>query len=227
MLRTRTHTIHTTFSQHKVLTSLIFQKSILFPIAAACPIPAGVFTPVFVLGASLGRLFGLVFRFPKTSEEESDFFWALPQNLDLGPSALIGEMSRNNPSGRDEDGAVLSTTGSKNLESDGAGAGSFQKTLQSYFDSVDAAAQGWFGTQNTGDPGVPATSSEMKQARRTTPPEDSFTQSPPVMQKGSFSRGLRNSEPRKNLSCLAVHQTVLTNTFLASQVSRPRHICTG
>ncbi|CAD7934103.1 unnamed protein product [Amoebophrya sp. A120] len=166
-------------SDLRILTSLIFQKSILFPIAAACPIPAGVFTPVFVLGASLGRLFGLVFRFPKTSEEDSDFFWALPQSLNLGPSALFGETNSNNPSGHDhEDGAALSTTGSQNQENDGTD-GSFQKTLQSYFESVDAAAQGWFGTQDTGEDPVPATSNEVKQPRKTSSPEDSFTRSPP------------------------------------------------
>ncbi|CAD7975749.1 unnamed protein product [Amoebophrya sp. A120] len=46
-----------------------------------------------------------------------------------------------------------------------------------------------------------------------------------VMQKRSFSCGGRNSEPRKNLSCLAAHYSVLAIPFLASQVSRPRHIC--
>ncbi len=47
----------------------------------------------------------------------------------------------------------------------------------------------------------------------------------PVMQKRSFSCGIRNSEPRKNLSCLAMHYSVRIVPWLASQVSRPRHIC--
>jgi H+/Cl- antiporter ClcA len=37
-------------------------KFILEVIAISCPIPAGVFTPTFVLGAGFGRLFGYVLK---------------------------------------------------------------------------------------------------------------------------------------------------------------------
>ncbi len=46
-----------------------------------------------------------------------------------------------------------------------------------------------------------------------------------VMRKRSFSCGVRNLEPRKKLSWLAAHYNELAIPFLASQVSRPRHIC--
>ncbi|CAD7933257.1 unnamed protein product [Amoebophrya sp. A25] len=49
----------------KILVFLILQKAILFPIAASLPLPAGVFTPVFVLGAAVGRLFGEFLDLPE------------------------------------------------------------------------------------------------------------------------------------------------------------------
>ncbi len=41
----------------------------------------------------------------------------------------------------------------------------------------------------------------------------------------TFSCGVRNSEPRQNLSCWAAHYSVFTISFLASQFSRPRRMC--
>jgi len=35
-------------------------KFILFVLAVSCPIPSGVFTPSFVLGAAFGRLYGYI-----------------------------------------------------------------------------------------------------------------------------------------------------------------------
>ncbi len=45
------------------LFTFSFLKFILTVLAVTCPIPAGVFTPIFTMGASFGRLFGFTVWF--------------------------------------------------------------------------------------------------------------------------------------------------------------------
>lgn len=60
------------WSHGNVFANLLIFASVKFlvvPLAASLPIPAGVFVPVFVLGAAIGRLFGevMIFIFPSDS----------------------------------------------------------------------------------------------------------------------------------------------------------------
>jgi H+/Cl- antiporter ClcA len=44
------------------LFAFVIIKFILQAIAISCPIPAGIFTPTFILGAGFGRLFGYILK---------------------------------------------------------------------------------------------------------------------------------------------------------------------
>eukprot|EP00392_Amoebophrya_sp_AT5.2_P016780 g17076.t1 len=72
-----------------LLLLLIAQKSILFPLAAACPVPAGVFTPVFVLGAAVGRVFGEYLEYFVSATEQAKYDSAGGIIFDAG--RLFGE----------------------------------------------------------------------------------------------------------------------------------------